>query len=346
MMTRKPYRITKPREKWSESEHERFTEGLKLFGRDWKQIVAHVGSRSVAQVRSHAQKYFLKLEKSGNALEVPPPRPKKAALPRLLPGASKEGSPSSLCGGTSRQPKSHQAPLPRQGFVRVFLPVNMSISPLRNRSSHELLKFLRYRQGRQCQHPPQLWQGPPPSSGQASEDCQRISTSPSFTRSNSTPLPIHHHHPSSASMDSIHAYPTCPRAPPFALTAPPAMPTFQVGGPQELYAENQGNSFYPREITDQALPWFAGIPSHMGQDVMPMGQFLQSFQFPGGLELWPPEGMRESSGSSHCSEEYIPCLPQQQYNQCYGNDLQAGLGGANPLDHEYDVELWLNEVVS
>ena len=33
----------------------------------------------VPQVRSHAQKYFLKLEKSGKASVVPPPRPKKRA---------------------------------------------------------------------------------------------------------------------------------------------------------------------------------------------------------------------------------------------------------------------------
>ena len=37
-------------------------------------------SKSAAlQVRSHAQKFFLKLEKAGKADVVPPPRPKKRA---------------------------------------------------------------------------------------------------------------------------------------------------------------------------------------------------------------------------------------------------------------------------
>ena len=55
------------------------------------------------QVRSHAQKYFLKLEKSGKANVVPPPRPKKrAAKPypvQVRPtNASHLQQPSSLLG--------------------------------------------------------------------------------------------------------------------------------------------------------------------------------------------------------------------------------------------------------
>lgn len=35
---RKPYTATKQREKWSEEEHERFLEAIKLYGRGWRQI--------------------------------------------------------------------------------------------------------------------------------------------------------------------------------------------------------------------------------------------------------------------------------------------------------------------
>ncbi|CAK0755916.1 hypothetical protein CVIRNUC_002411 [Coccomyxa viridis] len=76
---RKAYKITKQREKWSDDEHARFVEAIDRFGRDWAKIVAHIGTRTVAQVRSHAQKFFLKLEKAGKADVVPPPRPKKRA---------------------------------------------------------------------------------------------------------------------------------------------------------------------------------------------------------------------------------------------------------------------------
>ncbi|DBB06301.1 hypothetical protein WJX77_000729 [Trebouxia sp. C0004] len=74
--SRKPYKITKPRERWSEEEHEKFLEAIDRFGRNWKDIVSFVGTRSVSQVRSHAQKYFIRLEKKGLGSVVPPARRK------------------------------------------------------------------------------------------------------------------------------------------------------------------------------------------------------------------------------------------------------------------------------
>ncbi|XP_039005491.1 protein REVEILLE 6-like isoform X2 [Hibiscus syriacus] len=76
---RKPYTITKSRESWTEMEHDKFVEALQLFDRDWKKIEAFVGSKTVIQIRSHAQKYFLKAQKNGTAEHVPPPRPKRKA---------------------------------------------------------------------------------------------------------------------------------------------------------------------------------------------------------------------------------------------------------------------------
>ncbi|XP_057805660.1 protein REVEILLE 6-like isoform X2 [Salvia miltiorrhiza] len=76
---RKPYTITKSRESWSEQEHDKFLEALQLFDRDWKKIEAFIGSKTVIQIRSHAQKYFLKVQKNGTSEHVPPPRPKRKA---------------------------------------------------------------------------------------------------------------------------------------------------------------------------------------------------------------------------------------------------------------------------
>ncbi|EXB51633.1 Transcription factor ASG4 [Morus notabilis] len=76
---RKPYTITKSRESWTEQEHDKFLEALQLFDRDWKKIEAFIGSKTVIQIRSHAQKYFLKVQKSGTSEHVPPPRPKRKA---------------------------------------------------------------------------------------------------------------------------------------------------------------------------------------------------------------------------------------------------------------------------
>jgi len=49
---------------WTKEEHEKFLEALQLFGKkDVKNISIHVGSRNPTQVRTHAQKYFLKQKK-------------------------------------------------------------------------------------------------------------------------------------------------------------------------------------------------------------------------------------------------------------------------------------------
>ncbi|RVW98739.1 Protein REVEILLE 8 [Vitis vinifera] len=77
---RKPYTITKSRESWTEEEHDKFLEALQLFDRDWKKIEDFVGSKTVIQIRSHAQKYFLKVQKNGTVAHVPPPRPKRKAI--------------------------------------------------------------------------------------------------------------------------------------------------------------------------------------------------------------------------------------------------------------------------
>ncbi|OMJ84562.1 hypothetical protein SteCoe_14302 [Stentor coeruleus] len=53
----------KKRGHWSKEEHTRFVQGIQMYGKDWKKVVECVGTRSSNQIRSHAQKYFLKLEK-------------------------------------------------------------------------------------------------------------------------------------------------------------------------------------------------------------------------------------------------------------------------------------------
>mmetsp|Transcript_4208 Transcript_4208/g.7389 ORF Transcript_4208/g.7389 Transcript_4208/m.7389 type:complete len:156 (-) Transcript_4208:60-527(-) len=79
MKVRKPYELTKNREFWSDEEHENFLVALSLFGRDWKSIQRKVSTKSTIQIRSHAQKYFNKLEKTAPHLlkTIPPPRSRR-----------------------------------------------------------------------------------------------------------------------------------------------------------------------------------------------------------------------------------------------------------------------------
>lgn len=49
---------------WTADEHSRFLEGLEMYGqKDIKAISRHVGTRSATQVRTHAQKYYLRIER-------------------------------------------------------------------------------------------------------------------------------------------------------------------------------------------------------------------------------------------------------------------------------------------
>jgi SHAQKYF class myb-like DNA-binding protein len=52
--------------RWTKEEHQRFVEGIKKFGKNWKQVEDFVGTRNGAQIRSHAQKFFNRLQREFN----------------------------------------------------------------------------------------------------------------------------------------------------------------------------------------------------------------------------------------------------------------------------------------
>lgn len=56
--------------RWTQDEHERFLAGLKLYGKNWYKVQQHVGTRKAEQVRSHAQKFFKLMKKTGTKVEI------------------------------------------------------------------------------------------------------------------------------------------------------------------------------------------------------------------------------------------------------------------------------------
>ena len=49
--------------RWTAAEHDAFLRGLKVYGREWKKVATCIPTRTSAQIRSHAQKYFAKASK-------------------------------------------------------------------------------------------------------------------------------------------------------------------------------------------------------------------------------------------------------------------------------------------
>jgi len=120
---RKPYTITKQRERWTEEEHQRFLDALKLYGRAWRRIEEYIGTKTAVQIRSHAQKFFTKLEREASGkgssgaqsgggsagdkaqsagadksdINIPPPRPKRKPS---HPYPRKASTPSGQSGPT------------------------------------------------------------------------------------------------------------------------------------------------------------------------------------------------------------------------------------------------------
>ena len=48
--------------RWNKDEQKRFAEAVLKYGNDWKKIQNHIFSRNITQVRSHAQKFLMKLK--------------------------------------------------------------------------------------------------------------------------------------------------------------------------------------------------------------------------------------------------------------------------------------------
>lgn len=66
--------------RWTGEEHNRFLQGLQQHGKVWKSIATVVKTRSIVQVRTHAQKYFMKMNRGDSPTPTSKP-PSSAGSP-------------------------------------------------------------------------------------------------------------------------------------------------------------------------------------------------------------------------------------------------------------------------
>jgi SHAQKYF class myb-like DNA-binding protein len=56
--------------RWTEEEQSAFIEGLGKYGKNWKKISQLVKTRSLTQIRTHAQKFFKKVAKDKSMMNA------------------------------------------------------------------------------------------------------------------------------------------------------------------------------------------------------------------------------------------------------------------------------------
>jgi SHAQKYF class myb-like DNA-binding protein len=76
--------------RWTQEEHERFLRGFELYGHKWRKVRDVVGTRTVTQVRTHAQKFFVKLKKQSTMEKPTIITPHKNSPRPMLPSLRKD----------------------------------------------------------------------------------------------------------------------------------------------------------------------------------------------------------------------------------------------------------------
>ncbi|CBK21825.2 uncharacterized protein [Blastocystis hominis] len=94
-------RVLENKGKWTESEHKEFLKGLSLYGKNWKRIHQLVPSRTLLQIRTHAQKYLSKKERlskeQGVKQEEAPKQEPSSPSPKSEENKDKSEDALSVC---------------------------------------------------------------------------------------------------------------------------------------------------------------------------------------------------------------------------------------------------------
>ncbi|RLN45590.1 hypothetical protein BBJ29_009467 [Phytophthora kernoviae] len=82
--------------RWTKREHELFLEGLQRFGKSWKKISSLVHSRTLVQIRTHAQKYLQKQSRAALKADAKAAVAVDKAPQKMLPKPQQLSSVSKL----------------------------------------------------------------------------------------------------------------------------------------------------------------------------------------------------------------------------------------------------------
>jgi len=136
---------------WTKLEHQKFLEALAKFGhKDVKSISSYVGTRTPIQVRTHSQKYFLRLKRCTNERTFLEEYPNKAPEnPDIVPVKSKNVSSNNFS-PTTHYPNipsntTQSAPPPPSNFTNPSPPVSNITTSCISASSAGISPITNYR---------------------------------------------------------------------------------------------------------------------------------------------------------------------------------------------------------
>jgi SHAQKYF class myb-like DNA-binding protein len=109
--------------RWTDEEHQVFLEGLEIHGKAWKVIAVMIGTRTVVQVRTHAQKHFQKVDRQINGDGTPAKQQGQTAKRKM-------SLPISLPSRSNKKPKGN---LSKKAQRAASMSIGPSVSP-----THEL----------------------------------------------------------------------------------------------------------------------------------------------------------------------------------------------------------------
>lgn len=118
--------------RWTAAEHRAFLEGLKIHGREWKKVATCIPTRTAAQIRSHAQKYFAKVSKEKQQLQLSALKLQSLAADDFVPMSSCETS-CAVVGVKRSSQHSHIVQSVIENASTVELRVSKTLASLRNR---------------------------------------------------------------------------------------------------------------------------------------------------------------------------------------------------------------------
>ncbi|KAK7237070.1 ubiquitin modification-dependent histone binding protein [Aureococcus anophagefferens] len=131
--------------RWTAEEHEEFIKCLAIYGREWKKVSERITTRTAAQIRSHAQKYFKKIQ-SGNAGEPDGGEgararaaPARASAPRRRGGAAARPAAAPAPGEALRLARKRAAEEPAAGADPKLLRRRVACEDLQGLEHRELI---------------------------------------------------------------------------------------------------------------------------------------------------------------------------------------------------------------